>query len=151
MSLEYEEETEPQMGDELDTFGIADLLLLEGHLDGVMYRCVPVIARPAFSLRMLRLACLPAVVQIQMVASVSVGVDPRCSVLFSCCVQNPYEQACFCSFTNSVPWLLMSGFPLLVWQPGTVSLLCRCIVFSSFSSCWSVSRCDFLLEEYYFW
>ena len=92
-----------------------------------MYRGVPVIARPAFSLRMLRLACLPAVVQFLMMASVSVGVDPRCSVQSRCCVQNPNQQACFCSFTNSAPRLLMSGFPF--WWPATVcSFFCRCIV-----------------------
>ena len=40
---------------------MADLLLREGRLHGVMYRGVPVIARNAFPLRMLRLACLAAV------------------------------------------------------------------------------------------
>ena len=49
---------------------MAHLLLLHGHLYGVMYRCVPVIARTASSLRMLRRACLTAVVQFLMVASV---------------------------------------------------------------------------------
>ena len=90
---------------------MAHLLLRDGLSDGVMYRRVPVIARPAFSLQMLRLACLPAVVQFLMVASVGVGVDRRCSVLFSCCVQIQNEQACFCSFTNGAPRLQMFGFP----------------------------------------
>ena len=43
---------------------MADLLLREGRLDGVTYRGVPVIALPAFSLRILRLACLAAVVAV---------------------------------------------------------------------------------------
>ena len=90
---------------------MAHLLLRNGLSDGVMYRCVPVIARPACSLRMLRLACLTAVLQFLMVASVSVGVDRRCSVLFSCCVQSPNEQACLCSFTNGAPRLQMFNFP----------------------------------------
>ena len=45
----------------LETYRMADLLLREGRLDGVMYCGVPVVARNAFSLRMLRLACLAVV------------------------------------------------------------------------------------------
>ena len=51
-----------QTRDEIRDVWKADFLLRENHLDGVMYRCVPVITRRAFSLRMLRLACLRYVV-----------------------------------------------------------------------------------------